>query len=349
MGWKIMRPYLMPVVYITHKCNLNCKYCYVKKNNRTMSWEIAKKTVDFLGSLDYKRRVISLFGGEPLVEWKLVKKIVGYVEKSGNFSDVFLCTNGTLLYREKIKYFVKHKMTPQISIDGIAVAHDINRRDKMDRGSFYCLDKNLRLLGTEYINKLKNLHLRLTISPQSIPYLFETMQYILSINLIKAQINMLPEVHAKYKELDFRELNNQFIKIAKFSKHIKSKGENLNLHYNECIVQGSSFESMKKLNWKPFCHLADQMLSVDIEGNVYPCYIAAGIKEDKRNDLKLGTINEKINYPSKLIDLDYSKALNPYLSCLAWNYEQRGRLLRPVNIYREMYNAWIKAFREYMN
>jgi len=343
------RPYLMPVVYITHKCNLDCRYCYVQKGHKTMGWETAKKTVDFLGSLDYKRRVISLFGGEPLVKWKLVKKIVGYVEKSGNFTGVFLCTNGTLFDEEKIKYFVKHGMTPQISIDGIAVAHDANRRDKLNRGSFFLLDKNLRLLGMKYINKLRNLHLRLTISPQSIPYLFETIQYILSVDLIKAQINMLPEVHAKYNGSDLRELNNQFIKIAKLSKYIKNKGKNLNLHYNECIVQGSSFENMKKTNWKPFCHLADQMLSVDVEGNVYPCYIAAGIKKKKRNNLKLGTIYDGIEFPSKLIDLDYSDAFNPYLSCLAWNYEQRGRLLKSVKIYREMYGAWIKAFREYIN
>jgi uncharacterized protein len=339
----------MPVVYITKKCNLKCKYCYVQKDNITMSWKIAKKTIDFLGSLNYKRRVVSLFGGEPLIEWKFVKKLVDYIEKTGKFSDIFLCTNGVLLNESKIKYFIKHKVTPQISIDGIAIAHNANRVDKLNRPTFSSLDKNLRLIGQKYIDNLKNLQLRITISPQSIYYLYETVKYILSINLMSAQINMLPDVHAKYAKFDFNQLVKQLALIAKLAKYLRRDGKLLNLNYNECIVQGSNFESMRKPSWKPFCHLGNQMLSVDIDGSIYPCYISVGITKNKRNALKLGTIYEGIKYPSKLIDLDYSDAFNPYLSCLIWNYEKNGKLLKPIRIYKEMYNAWVNAYNLFWN
>lgn len=337
----------MPVVYITDRCDLRCSYCFVKKGHTTMSWQTAKKTVDFLGSLDYERRVISLFGGEPLVEWPLVKKLVNYVEKTGKFTDVFLCTNGTFMDEEKIKYFVKHQMTPQISLDGTSIAHDRYRVDKAKKGSFHSLNRNLILLGKKYINKMKNLHIRITMTPKNIPYLYETIKYIISINLIKAQINFMPDVHMKYTSQDFKKLEGQMIKIAKLIKFLKSKGKNLDVHYNECITSGSNFKSMNKANWKPFCELGGQMLSIDLKGDIYPCYIAAGIRKDRRKDLKMGNIYEGITYPSKLIDLnlsDTSKTINPCLSCLAWNYEQNGKLLEPVNVYKEIYKSWVKGF-----
>lgn len=71
-----------PTICVTHKCNLNCVYCYQQnKDNRSMSFEIARKCVDDIFSSipsNVKTIELSFIGGEPLLEMELIKKVYGY-------------------------------------------------------------------------------------------------------------------------------------------------------------------------------------------------------------------------------------------------------------------------------
>ena len=72
---KANRDSVLVVVFFTEKCNLNCRYCYVKQRSRTMTWDVSRQSIDFISNLPYRDKTLCFMGGEPLLEWKLVKRM----------------------------------------------------------------------------------------------------------------------------------------------------------------------------------------------------------------------------------------------------------------------------------
>lgn len=117
------------ILQVTQNCNLRCKYCvysgsYVNRvhTNKRMSFETAKQAVDFY--YDHSKNIdiasISFYGGEPLLEYELVKKIVEYCERkfSGKQLNLNMTTNATLLTNEIMNFLQLHKINLTISLDG---------------------------------------------------------------------------------------------------------------------------------------------------------------------------------------------------------------------------------------
>lgn len=145
------------ILQVTQQCNLRCKYCTYSGNyyNRThsakkMDFETAKKAIDFYLSRSDKAEELCLafYGGEPLLEFPLIKKCVEYIMKNkGDQSITFpMTTNGTLLDKEKIEFLVKNNFTLMISLDGEKESHNANRNFASGKGSFDLIMKNLELL-----------------------------------------------------------------------------------------------------------------------------------------------------------------------------------------------------------
>lgn len=136
-------------------CNLGCKYCFLENmnanwKNKKMSFDVAKTSIDKYVAHMKKNNLIEgtimLFGGEPLINWKLFKDIISYSKRQYpelfrknskqklNFRTV---TNGTLITEEKAKYFKKHNIVPAISLDGPKNINDKNRVFKSGDRSVY--------------------------------------------------------------------------------------------------------------------------------------------------------------------------------------------------------------------
>lgn len=138
------------VLQVTQSCNLACSYCpyanttdnSLQRNhaNKHMSLETAKKAVDFLlaHSLGCEQLSISMYGGEPLIDFELIKAIVNYANQiaCGREITYNLTTNGTLVTDEMIDFFVANSINVMFSIDGPKQIHDINRRTVKGNGSF---------------------------------------------------------------------------------------------------------------------------------------------------------------------------------------------------------------------
>lgn len=101
-------------------------------STKRMSFETAKKGIDFLleHSIDSERINIAFYGGEPLLEFNLLKDIVAYVEENavGRDFSFSITTNGTMVTEEIVKYFIQHNIQMSISLDGPKRVHDDNRR-----------------------------------------------------------------------------------------------------------------------------------------------------------------------------------------------------------------------------
>ncbi len=150
----------MIILCVTERCNLRCDYCCYSglfegqraHGTRTMSFETARKAVDAHLSSRQKNGIaaISFYGGEPLLEFNLIKEVVQYAKEQAEIMSkklVFSITsNGTLLDDEKIHFLVDNKFSILVSLDGPQSLHDRYRvfAGTQRRGSFETVTKNLK-------------------------------------------------------------------------------------------------------------------------------------------------------------------------------------------------------------
>ena len=108
------------VVYLNNKCNLRCKYCYVKKNNNVLSFVDFKKIYTFflLHYAPSDQGVVSFLGGEPLLDKVLLKQCIRYIRKyplTPSSFTIWVSTNGIFLTPSILKFFKEYKVNVSIS------------------------------------------------------------------------------------------------------------------------------------------------------------------------------------------------------------------------------------------
>ena len=134
-------------LHIAHTCNLNCAYCFASQGKYNgerdvMSLEVGKRALDFLIENSGTRHnlEVDFFGGEPLMNWDVVVKLVEYarsVEKEHNKNFRFtLTTNGVLLDDDKIEFLNREMSNVDLSLDGRKEIHDHFRKDYTGNGSY---------------------------------------------------------------------------------------------------------------------------------------------------------------------------------------------------------------------
>mgnify|MGYP003496393950 CR=1 FL=1 len=134
-------------LHVAHDCNLKCKYCFASQGDfggvkEMMSFEVGKKAIDYLIENSGNRRnlEIDFFGGEPLMNFDVVKELVEYgrkVEKENNKNIRFtMTTNGILLDDDKIDYINEHMHNVVLSLDGRKEINDNMRPTLNDKGSY---------------------------------------------------------------------------------------------------------------------------------------------------------------------------------------------------------------------
>ena len=163
---------------VTQQCNLKCEYCpysggfYNRQhNNRKMSFEIAKKAIDFyfLHSFDIPDAQIGFYGGEPLIEFEMIRRIVEYCnnEYYGKKIRYFVTTNATLLTEEKLDFLMKNNFVLTISLDGPRQYHNKNRHRVDDTGSFDIVMENIKMVYRKYHDKKENIQFNCVIDPEA--------------------------------------------------------------------------------------------------------------------------------------------------------------------------------------
>lgn len=158
---------------LTQACNLSCSYCYEKnKSSAVMTYETAIKIIDDeLGANDeYKYVSLDLFGGEPLLQFELIKRIVNYIENKvyNKAYVIFIMTNGTLVHGEIKNWLLAHKenVVCGLSLDGTRRMHNINRSNSFD-------EIDLKFFKDNYPNQ----DIKMTISVETLPYLYEGIKF----------------------------------------------------------------------------------------------------------------------------------------------------------------------------
>lgn len=149
-------------LFITEKCNLNCAYCVYGNNypnselktRVTMPWNIAKKAIDYYldHSANSHPRILSFYGGEPLLGFETVKRSVKYISSQVDSEDLLLnmTTNATLLDESMIDFIVHNDIKLLISLDGNEKIHDKYRKYKTGEGSHNKIIKVVEYIKSNY-------------------------------------------------------------------------------------------------------------------------------------------------------------------------------------------------------
>lgn len=166
------------IIQLTHNCNLRCSYCPYTSNdgtyrlhqNRAINFETIKKAVAYLRdrSIDNKENVISFYGGEPLLEFELIKRTVEFCKEEllGKLVKYNLTTNATLITDEMLKFFDEENFGVVISLDGPKKNNDKNRKFAAVKDSVF--DKvleNIEKIERNYKNLFKRISINMVIDP----------------------------------------------------------------------------------------------------------------------------------------------------------------------------------------
>ncbi len=216
------------VFFLSTRCNLNCSYCFVASKSSTpplLEEKYYYKAVDKLFFYPGKNKLISFLGGEPLLEFDLLKKICDYsalkAKKEKIQLTISVSTNGVLLNQDKINYFLKlqnkvNDIYLRISIDGNQKTHDLSRtfpKDGVDKSSFDIIMKNVYNINRTQKIKL-DLRAHLVYMPATINDFLENIKFLWEKGF--SNINFAPEVFVDWSSRDLANIENQFKKFSDF-------------------------------------------------------------------------------------------------------------------------------------
>lgn len=252
---------------VTSKCNLSCSYCILsgdyinhsRLKQQDMTWETAQKAIDFFLSRaenDVRFRV-DFFGGEPLLSFPLIKRIINCMKErfvQRNQELMFTVTsNGTIINEYIVDYLSDNDVLLQISIDGSRELHDSNRRFKgSKRGSFDTIIKNLRLISDRNSHYfLNNVRLKAVITTESIEIPDTDFFKIPLINTLieKNRFTMVNKV----PHYDLKKDRDYFSRIHKLAERLLQKKNASNIKE---LLDGLTYKS-KNLYFGTLNHFFD--------------------------------------------------------------------------------------------
>ena len=296
----------MPITSIdldmTKNCILRCTYCFKgEKHSDPLSYEVGTRAIDFLieESKDSKSINVSLFGGEPLMEFEMIKRIVNYGERRaayfGKKIHFGVTTNMVLINDEIMDFWKRHKMGFNTSIDGAPESHDKHRVFPNGKGSSKAAFKNVpRIL--EYRPET---NARCTVSNDTAYRMYDDMIY-LHETLGYKNLPMIPVPECEWTEEQMNNLKREFRKISDY--YIMSHRENKDVYIKH--IDDAIKSIVKPERRKHHCGAGRGTLAVTVDGLLYPCHRFSGIDEDGR--WLLGNIWDGIDREKRqeLLDLD---------------------------------------------
>ncbi len=224
---------------LTTNCNLACDYCFVKKTNERMSFDVAKKSIDLLLNSPGNEKLLSLYGGEPLFMFSLIKQIVVYSQKLASKNKkkltISICTNLTFI-NEEIKRFIKeNSLKITISVVGVEKDHNKFRSFINGVGSHQKVIENIKEIFK--ILPAENIGISFVVLPELSSRLLDNIQYIDNLKISNKNINL--EIIQDYKKWDKDSIENFKNNYKKISQKLLNN-----------IAQGRKTIFFNIINWE---------------------------------------------------------------------------------------------------
>ena len=283
-------------LHVAHDCNLACRYCFAEEGEyhgrrALMSYEVGKQALDFLIANSGSRRnlEVDFFGGEPLMNWQVVKDLVAYgreQEKLHNKNFRFTLTTNGVLLNDEVQEFVNREMSNVVlSIDGRKEVNDRMRPFRGGKGSYELIVPKFRKLADS--REQKNYYVRGTFTHNNLDFCEDVLHLA---DLGFRQISVEPVVADLEEDYAIREedipvICEQYDKLAaEMVRRLGKENEFTFFHFMIDLTGGPCV--YKRLSG---CGSGTEYLAVTPWGDLYPCHPFVG-----EEDFLMGNVFEGV-------------------------------------------------------
>lgn len=273
---------------LTFNCNLACDYCFVhvKSPRDRMTFPTVKKAIDLLVERAAFPVVnITLIGGEPLLEFDLIRKIVPYALETAKKRNLALTwsvtTNGTLVNETIMKFFARNKITILLSIDGGPESHDRYRRTKSGEGTWH------KIAGLIPLMKIYQpwLGARMTVSTEAISNMRDDFKQLVGLGI--NQFIIAPAQGARcWDKEQIEQFGLNLVKILQDYHDLKRMGVPI-------FIEEFEKDESEYRGWG--CRAGSTSLAVSPGGDVSPCSKLLGLTEEQGKYI-VGNVNSNIDF-----------------------------------------------------
>ena len=331
-------------LHIAHDCNLACKYCFAEEGEyhgrrALMSYEVGKKALDFLikNSGNRSNLEVDFFGGEPLMNWQVVKDLVAYgreQEKIHNKHFRFTITTNGVLLNDEIQEFVNKEMDNVVlSLDGRKEINDQMRPFRNGKGSYDLIVPKFQKLA-ESRNQEKY-YIRGTFTRNNLDFSNDIMHFA---DLGFKQMSIEPVVGDEsdpyaIREEDLPKIREEYDKLAKMMIEREKEGKGFNFFHFMIDLNGGPCVA-KRLSG---CGSGTEYLAVTPWGDLYPCHQFVG-----QDDFLMGNVDDGIVKPEIADDFRscnvYSK--DKCRNCFAKFYCSGGCMANSYNFHGTIHDTY---------
>jgi len=296
MNWKT-EPLRSCTIDVTENCNMACSYCFTwGRTKRKLKLGMGKRQIDFfLDHIVYDKRYneLSFWGGEPLLEFNLIKKLILYTERKSSRIVFGGTTNGLPLNEDRLKFLRDHRAKFMISLDGLKETHDSYRVYPNGKGTW---DDIVKLIPT-ILKVWPDARFRMSLTKILAPRLFEAAQWFYKEGI--KWVAFSPVFEEDWKKKDLKILEKQLVLLSEFMnahpdffcKHLSDPGSGI---------------------WQNYpCGAARSYIGFSIDGDIYPCHRFNKYGNSKKNveareKWRIGNIEKGFN-KTRQIFLDFPK------------------------------------------
>lgn len=331
-------------LHIAHDCNLACKYCFAEEGEyhgrrALMSFEVGKKALDFLVANSGNRvnLEVDFFGGEPLMNWQVVKDLVAYgrsLEEANSKKFRFtLTTNGVLLNDEVLEFANKEMANVVLSIDGRKEVHDYMRPFRAGLGSYDLVVPKFQKVAES--RGQMDYYVRGTFTRNNMDFA-EDVKHLADLGF--KQISVEPVVADSkesyaIREEDIPRLLEEYDRLAVELLNRRKEGKGVNFFHFMIDLQGGPCVA-KRLSG---CGSGTEYLAVTPWGDFYPCHQFVG-----QEQFLMGNVDDGIVRPDIV---DEFKTCNVYAKdkckkCFAKFYCSGGCAANSYNFHGNINDAY---------
>lgn len=288
-------------LHIAHDCNLACRYCFAEEGEyhgrrALMSYEVGKKALDFLIANSGNRRnlEVDFFGGEPLMNWRVVKDLVAYGREQEKLHDKHfrftITTNGVLL-NDEIQEFINQEMDNVVlSLDGRKEINDKMRPFRNGKGSYDLIVPKFQKLAES--RNQERYYIRGTFTRNNLDFSEDILHFA---DLGFKQMSIEPVVGDEtdpyaIREEDIPKIMEEYDKLAKIMIQREQEGKGFNFFHFMIDLDGGPCVA-KRLSG---CGSGTEYLAVTPWGDLYPCHQFVGQEEFLMGNVDEGIVKPEI-------------------------------------------------------
>ncbi|MEA4815832.1 MAG: thioether cross-link-forming SCIFF peptide maturase [Lachnospiraceae bacterium] len=290
-------------LHVAHDCNLKCRYCFAEEGEyhgkrALMSFEVGKAALDFLvkNSGNRVNLEVDFFGGEPLMNFDVVKKLVLYgrsIEKENKKNFRFTITTNGILLNSEIEEFINENMQNIVlSADGRKSVNDKMRPTASGAGSYDIIMPKFKRIADRRTSEGKDYYIRSTFTRYNKDFSNDVLHFAdIGFKEISAE-PVVAEEEADYaiRNEDLPEIFRQYEILADELILRRKKGYGFNFfHFNINLSGGPCV--YKRVTG---CGSGSEYMAVSPDGSLYPCHQFVGEEEYKLGDVINGIKNYKI-------------------------------------------------------